>query len=781
MKHSHYRTGGCPIVACGIRHAASRIAACCLIITAFATINAAEKTGGLQLAAQGKTDYVIVIGQQSLSAERTAAGQLQSYLKKITGADFEIVPENMATNTHRISLGQSQLNLKLLGWTNFAVLRPDEIVIRTLGKDLILTGAAPRGTLYAVFSFLEDQLGVRFWTPTEEFIPTLPVLKINALNIAYAPPFAYREVHYLQPNTDAPFAVKLRSNGHMVTAAENWGGHYSILGWCHTFGSLISAQRYFATHPEWFAQIKGVRVPDKQLCLASAQMREELTRNALARLAENPQAGYISISQNDSYPNESFCECAQCAALDAAEGSHSASVIKFVNAVAAEIEKKYPDTLVETLAYHYSLTPPATLRPRQNVVIRFAYADLDAARPLPAEFRKYLAGWSKISDRLFGWYYTANFYNYLVPSPNLLVLAEDIRTFRDNHTIGMFVQGDGYTTIGDFIRLRQWLTGKLLWNPDLDANQCIEEFLRGYYGAAAPYLREYLNLIRESALASGQKIEIFNSNTDWLTNEALRNAYRAFENARKAVKENPVLLGRVERERIPLLMVLLSRANKLDQNGVSESPQQMARSIIDIARANHNTSYGENKDFSALAGRLERQFGLVGRQHVPALCQQLSPEDWIDFPNSDFDIAAPWGGRQPDAASSFPQVAYCNGDNMQWAIQVRGNSAYSGGNPYRFYMVMRSDGPATAGIAASAGLYDSNRKAAGVSKDILVGQIRGNSYRVVEIGTGQVSDDMIFYVAGPNRPKEVEHVYIERIFAIKESVAAKQKPVHSTP
>ena len=100
-------------------------------------------------------------------------------------------------------------------------------------------------------------------------------------------------------------------------------------------------------------------------------------------------------------------------------------------------------------------------------------------------FRRDIEGWSKIAPQLFVWDYVTNFSSYIVPHPNMRVLAPNIRFFTDHHVIGLFEQGDSQSTIGDFLRLRAWLLAHLMWDPARDEEALIAEFLQGYYGAGS--------------------------------------------------------------------------------------------------------------------------------------------------------------------------------------------------------------------------------------------------------------------------------------------------------
>ena len=59
--------------------------------------------------------------------------------------------------------------------------------MRSEGRDLILAGGRDRGTVYAVYSFLEDVVGCRWWTESASFIPRMPDLSIPALRVRYVP------------------------------------------------------------------------------------------------------------------------------------------------------------------------------------------------------------------------------------------------------------------------------------------------------------------------------------------------------------------------------------------------------------------------------------------------------------------------------------------------------------------------------------------------------------------------------------------------------------------
>src|SRR5689334_18105703 len=116
----------------------------------------------MQIARDGKPLCVIVVGSDATAGEKTASRILQEYLQKATGAAFAIRSEK------EVGADEPQI---LVAASDSTGLGTEGIVIKAAGKKLLLAGGRPRGVIYAVESFLEDQVGVRWWTSDEEFVP----------------------------------------------------------------------------------------------------------------------------------------------------------------------------------------------------------------------------------------------------------------------------------------------------------------------------------------------------------------------------------------------------------------------------------------------------------------------------------------------------------------------------------------------------------------------------------------------------------------------------------
>ncbi len=500
----------------------------------------------------------ILIPEDAIPAEAIAANELQAGLKKIFGVELPVVKGEAPAPAIRV--GQSPKTARLLGNLDFETLKPDEIILKTVGGNLILTGDRPRGSLYAVYELLEREYGVRFWTAEAELWPTRNKFTLPQINYRYAPPFKSREAFYDLIHKSPVFAVKVRSNGHFDRIPEEWGGHLELLGWCHTFEQFVPLGKFFADHPEWFAEIDGKRIENGQLCLTNPEVRKQLTAAVLAELRKHPETRIVSVTQNDNYR---FCRCKECEAFVKAHGNQSDLLIDAVNEVAGPVAKEFPKARVETLAYQYTRQTPKTVRPLPNVIIRLCSIECDFSAPLDspanAAFASEVRDWSKLAKELYIWNYVTNFNKYYLPHPNWKSLAPDLRFFEANGATAVFEQGsDRPGSIADFADLRAWLTAKLLWDPSQDSDQLAEEFVNGYYGPAAPEILRYLNMMTDS-IKPGSHLGCYTKNTFWLSDRQLLDAWSLMEAAKAKAKGDPELLRRVETAAVSINLALLER------------------------------------------------------------------------------------------------------------------------------------------------------------------------------------------------------------------------------
>lgn len=537
----------------------------------FSLIVISQPALAITIAENGSAKAIVVVAEKAPEPVQHAAVELANFLGQISRAKFRIT--NTSTNSEgRLLVGPHAAKLADAVFSTDG-LGSDGIIIRTVNNDLILAGGHPRGTLYAVYTFLEEHLGCRWWTSTESTIPESPIIEVNDLNIRYVPILEYRESFWYDA-LDGDWAVRNKCNGNSERLDAKRGGKHVYEGFVHTFYRLIPPDEYFTEHPEWFSEINGQRKHEgAQLCLSNEEMRKELVKNLKERLRKNPAATIASVSQNDWRGN---CECRRCAAIDAEEGSPAGSLMRFVNVVASDIEEEFPNVAISTLAYQYTRKPPKVTKPRHNVIVRLCTIECSFSKPLAnernREFRDDIIGWSKICDRLYIWDYVTNFRHHILPHPNLRVLAPNVKFFVEHGVKGIFEQG-AYTTNGaEMSELRAWVLAKLLWNPSLDGEKLTDEFLDGYYGpAAARHIRTYINLIHDEVEKTGDCLGCFadiaasNVKVSWATED--RSKFITFDSMSKSLSylkaaereaaDEPELRFRVQCAQLPVIYAFI--------------------------------------------------------------------------------------------------------------------------------------------------------------------------------------------------------------------------------
>ncbi|MBI5866312.1 MAG: DUF4838 domain-containing protein [Planctomycetes bacterium] len=580
-----------------------------IAVILFASI-AARGQDSMTIADGGRSQAVIVVAANSPEPERFAAAELAAFLKQISGAEFEVRP-TAGDDTGRILVGRDAAKLVDPGFTTDG-LGAEGLVIRRTSRDLILAGAGSRGTVYAVYSFLEDELGCRWWTSKVSSIPKQPTLRIGAIDRRYVPPLEYRESFWFDA-LDGDWAVRNKCNGFFDRVTARQGGKQDYEGFVHTFYPLIPPDKYFKDHPEWFSLINGQRTTGSaQLCLTNEEMRAELVKNLKERLRANPGATIASVSQNDCFNN---CQCDRCAAIDREEGSPAGSLLRFVNAVAAEIEREFPKVAIDTLAYQYTRKPPAHVRPRPNVVVRLCSIECSFSKPLADDrnqaFRDDLVGWSKVCNRLYIWDYTTNFAHYVLPHPNLRVLGPNIRFFVAHGVKGVFEQGAYQSYGSEMAELRGWVLAKLLWDPSRDPQKLVDEFLDGYYGSSASHVRAYLKLTHDAVETAGDALGCYSPpNAGFLSLATLCEGLQRLREAEKAAGENAELRQRVRTAELPVLYTFLVRWNELrDQAAKAGTPWPLADDVraayddfMQISKAENVTMVGEGRGIDWLKG-----------------------------------------------------------------------------------------------------------------------------------------------------------------------------------
>lgn len=495
----------------------------------------------------GKTGYTIVISPNASETERTAAKELQEYLKQISNADFRVSSKPGRQN---VFIGYDESYSVFDGMRQYTD-DSEGFTIRKIGRNLVIYGGRTRGTMYGVFRFLQECFDVQWYTPIVTKVPQRSRFELTDISISEEPMFRYRY-------TDSYYAQDAHWFAHnmMNVPRQINGEEYGILPvyWgTHSFAQLLPSQKYFKDHPEYFSYRFFRRVEKGQLCLSNPDVLRIVTEEILSIIEHNPNYLIYDVSQND---NKDYCTCSKCAELERKYGGHSGLMVWFVNQVAREVKTTHPDKLIGTFAYLYTRQAPKKIKPDDNVVIRLCDIECCFAHPLSsgcnkenASYMRDISNWRVLTNNLFIWDYIVNYRNYLAPFPNIQVLGPNLRTFAEHNAIGVFEEANAAGIGSPFEELTCWLLGQLMWNPYQEADKLISKFVNDYYGEAAMDIMDYYKLCL--SLVDGNKhMKCFNKvwkspYTDQFAEEAypiLRKALAHAENDEIAERVRKVML-----------------------------------------------------------------------------------------------------------------------------------------------------------------------------------------------------------------------------------------------
>ena len=603
----------------------------------------ARGTGSLEaadlvLVSGGQPRATILLSEKPTAASQLAAFELQHYIGKISGARLPIVREPAQVKGPTILVGESRKS-RQLGFRQ-QDLAPQEYVVKTHAGGLLLIGhdgqqfdpvrydsygslynavSQPIGTCYAVHSFLENQLGVKWYLPSEtlgEVVPRSSDIRVKTLAIQRRPDLPVRSIYPLFINTERlvfnQWDKRQEFQSSWVNARTSllywirnrcWGGMRHNAN--HSFSYYDKA--FGASHPEWFstkslARMKQLRFQsDVQPCLAAKGFREQVVSIARDYFSGRPApfpgayrsaAGrFFSVMPND---NTNMCGCLDCRPLYrpgiGADGNASHYVWKFVNDVAREVRKTHPQAVISNCAYFNYTAPPRGLVFEPNVAVEFCkfYTYYSNPNTMNRDHNRIAEFVNKNQTRFFTtWEYllkphiTEWAFPCLVPH----VHAADVRALKK---IGGFQGGkiqylylqthNGSKPSGgiaqvspvlDFMNL-YWRM-KLYDDTTLDLDVALNNYYRSFFGPAAPAMEAFYTAIEQRwmGLGGGQ-----DSRSWWNrlgTREFLDELGQLVKQAHTATAERTLFRRRVDLVDEGILQHMLKSRSRYETTAIAEA------------------------------------------------------------------------------------------------------------------------------------------------------------------------------------------------------------------
>lgn len=572
-----------------------------LFLTFIVLLLAIQTNAANWLFRDGKSDYKIVISASASTSEKTAAKELQQYIEQMSGCLLPIT-NDLNTSSPRVIVGYNA-RLALLTGTMEPAANDESFTYRTVGKDLLIWGGSQRGTMYGVFAFLERELGIHWLTPKCTVLPTRHSWKLRKLNHSEKPFLDFRYSNYFVASNVPQWSAHTRENMKWSPSINEYGNIEAYWG-AHTMGEFVTTKEFFGSHPEYFCLRDGKRYGGYgQLCLSNPKVLEICETRLMQFMRRNPNYRIYSLSQNDNFL---FCQCDKCKAIEDQYGGHSGLIVWFVNQVADAVKQEFPDKFVGTFAYQYSRQPPTGIKPRENVVIRLCSIEccfahpLDAGCPQNEKFMCDLKGWAELAPHLFIWDYIVDYAQYIAPWPNFQVLGPNIKVFGDNKAIGVFEEAQYQSAGAEFDELKAWVVNQLLWNPEQDVDSLVSIFVKGYYGKAAPYVKEYYDLCQSLVKPDLHYGIYIRENHEIYSDDFILKAFAILDKAKQAA-ESDNIREQVDRVRMqPLYLYCMRHKAASMQDGRWSELKGLMQKYKAMHREGHNQA-GFFRQFEAEA------------------------------------------------------------------------------------------------------------------------------------------------------------------------------------
>ncbi|MBQ0105996.1 MAG: DUF4838 domain-containing protein, partial [Armatimonadetes bacterium] len=633
---------------------------------------------------KGAAKASVILSDSANPAEIYAEKEFVKYIKAISGAELPVL--SAPAETGNIFIGQTETALNIIKKKNpsftWESLKTDGIVILCDGNNLVLAGDNS-GTIYAVYTFLEDVCGVKYLTPDDEYIPAKKTINCNnSIFKTHKSPFMSRDSFFTLSNYNPTYELKLKLNGHHNPVPKELGGHVVLHGFAHTFNTLLNPDVYGKTHPEWFCEINGQRMATRlgQLCLSNQDMVKELIKNVLTTIQQNPDDKIISCTQNDT---QNYCRCPECTAL-AEKYGQSGALLTVINQIADAVKEKYPDKYIETFAYQYTRNAPkGGIVPRENVIIRLCSIECDFAHtfdnPNNKDFYKDFMDWKKICKTLYMWDYVSDFSDYIICHPNIQVLQKNIQLMTENNVVAVFEEGD-YTNENSVLNhYKRYIISKLLWDPYLDMEKETKLFFRYFYGPAANDMMKFKDLIgkpfdRDQSL----ELKTFMHDCNYYNAKDWTDCYTALNSALKKVQGEA---NRKYYERVYTDFICFHAGwiHVKDEDIISkvrkakvlpfETQKEFMENITEWGPAHGVTAFSEGRPLLDSIYALQKT---VKEGTAPEECKDLKDEEWVDFQEKDLTQIFPgygWSEIVDDPTASNGKALRMISKPVDWYIQ----------------------------------------------------------------------------------------------------------------
>ena len=445
-----------------------------------------------------------------------ALADMTNLLSQASGAAFPVVPRSAALATRRLFVG--------IVPDGESAPKDGEYAVRVRGADVYLFGGGAHGTRYAIYEFLENSVGFRFYDMRGGMkLPDGRVrLSVTPREVRRKYDFDVHSLnswrHFVRP-TSTIVLYRSGQDYHMQSFLGRAGiavppdDYREFRFFCHTIPEYLPRKAADSRiewikklgdnlekeHPEFFTLYEdGKRMFNHQRCLSNPGARKLLAERVLETIRRNPGCTHFDISAGDT-PGR-YCWCEGCKTLEAKYGTEAGPIVDFMLEFCPKAAAEFPGVQIMTLVYRKNQTqhPPKGIeRMPDNFTPRFAPIDDNFAKDWNHPTNKGTYGdlqtWGRLCRHMLLWYYP-NPYGGAVTPPlgNVGRLARDITLSKSAGVTGQTHEHNvGVAEMIGFTELQTFVGYHLFRDVSCDWRALADEFIGFEYGAAAGMMRKY--------------------------------------------------------------------------------------------------------------------------------------------------------------------------------------------------------------------------------------------------------------------------------------------------
>lgn len=492
------------------------------------------------LVIDGEPVAEIILPQQPSPAEIFVATDFQYWVQEMTGGTLPIRKTPSGEPQTVIFVGKSlatqwQADLDALKGT-------DGFSIRFKGNEVYVFGDLPRGTAYGLYHLLEANTDIIWARPAEEYgtvFSHTDALKLQATDVISKPAFKLRAWNVAGIRGDRATGIWIWRNGGNYADQTKTPEleMISTLGGGHAFFGTMAppmqkdqtGKTLFERHPEYYSydETRGGRYPGT-LCLTNQELPAVSAANISAKIRALPQPpDYLWLGMRDTWD---MCKCEMCESpIQLADGSqlnmksqnseqdsvfHSTRYFMFMNKVAAELHKSYPNLKIFTLAYFYAAEPPLC-EIDETIIPMFCPVGRKDSRVSLSHPRQNEMWRDRFNEwiRRYGDRMAMYEYYFGVDEPVIshgrtrTSIAQDLIALADAQAIGIYsellpdINGKFRITLRrswDANGIDAWIINRLFWNPNQDVTALRDEYLERTYREASPAMKKFYDLLEKS-------------------------------------------------------------------------------------------------------------------------------------------------------------------------------------------------------------------------------------------------------------------------------------------